>query len=82
MKQRIFNYTVLISKEKRLGTKDDCYTALVPVLGIATEADTLEEIQKEAKSLIRFHLDSLVDEGEDIPSESGDSFVTKFQMAV
>jgi len=82
MKKKIFNYTVLINKEKRLGTNDDCYVALVPLLGIATEADTLDAIQKDIRSLIQFHLESLVDEGGEIPFESGESFVTKLQMAV
>lgn len=69
MKQRITNYTVIINKEKRCGTKLTCFSALVPILGIATEADTLEEVQLEVKKLIQFHLDSLAEEGEKIPVE-------------
>ena len=53
MKQNIANYTVVINKEKRTGTKKTCYTAFVPTLGIATDADTLEEVQKEIQSLIQ-----------------------------
>ncbi|MBI2443193.1 MAG: type II toxin-antitoxin system HicB family antitoxin [Candidatus Levybacteria bacterium] len=79
MKQNVANYTVIIQKEKRMGTKIPCYTAIVPVLGIATEADTLEQIQTSVQSLIAFHIESLVDEGEEVPVESGEPFITRFE---
>ncbi len=79
MKQNIANYTVVIEKEKRLGTNEICYSAVVPILGIATEADTLEQVQKDIQSLVQFHIESLSEEGEDIPVESGQSFITKIQ---
>ncbi len=82
MKQKIYNYTVLINKEKRLGTQDECYTLLVPILGVATESDTLDDVQKDARSLIRFHLEALASEDGEIPVESRDSFVTKLELAV
>lgn len=77
MKQRIANYTVIIEKEKRTGTNQFCYTAFVPMLGIATEANTIEKSEKAATALIKFHLESLVQEGEEIPVETENSFVTK-----
>lgn len=79
MKKNFANYTILINKEKRLGTNEDCYVALVPVLGIATDADSLEQVQKEIESLVKFHIECLADEGQEIPLESLGSFVTKFQ---
>ena len=45
-----------------MGTKKECFFAYVPVLGIATDADTLEQVQKEIKSLIEFHLQCLAEE--------------------
>ncbi len=68
MKQQIADYTVVIEKQKRLGTNQLCYTAFVPTLGIATDADTLKEVKKEVQSLIQFHIDCLAKEGEGIPS--------------
>lgn len=59
MKQKVANYTVIIEKEIRTGTKKACYSAYVPLLGIATEADTIEDVQEEVKSLIGFHLQCL-----------------------
>ncbi|HUD44853.1 MAG TPA: type II toxin-antitoxin system HicB family antitoxin [Patescibacteria group bacterium] len=79
MKQNIANYTVVIEKEKRLGTKKDCYSAFVPILGIATDSDTLEQVQKDITSLVQFHIESLAEEGEEIPIESGQSFITKIE---
>ena len=82
MKQKLANYTVLINKEKRSGTDDVCYSAIVPILGIAADADTLEEAQKEIESLIAFHIDSLVEEGEEVPVENEKSFITKLQTVL
>ncbi|PIR80144.1 MAG: hypothetical protein COU25_01550 [Candidatus Levybacteria bacterium CG10_big_fil_rev_8_21_14_0_10_35_13] len=76
MKQNITNYTVIIEKEKRTGTNKDCYAAFVPALGIATEADTLEQVKNDIKALVQFHIESLSEEGSEIPVESGKSFVT------
>lgn len=80
MKQQVANYTVVIEKQKRLGTNRDCYVAYVPVLGIATDADKLEEVEREIKSLIQFHLDSLAEEGEEIPLETEPTFITRSQV--
>ena len=82
MKQQVTDYTVIIEKQKRLGTNKDCYMAYVPTLGIATDADTLDKIEKEIKSLIQFHLESLVEEGEEIPVEPEQTFVTKSQVSI
>ena len=77
MKQNIANYTVVIDKEKRTGTNKDCYTALVPALGIATEAHTLKQVKKDIKELVQFHVECLSEEGSEVPVESEESFVTK-----
>jgi len=80
MKQKIANYTVVINKEKRTGTDQTCYGAFVPTFGIATDADTLEEIQKEVQSLIQFHLDSLAQEGEQIQIEDNNILVMRSEV--
>lgn len=79
MKQQVTNYTVIIEKQKRIGTNKTCYSALVPALGVATEGDTLEEAQKNIKALVDFHLQSLAEEGEEVPVESSPSLVTRFE---
>lgn len=82
MKQRIANYTVVIEKQKRIGTNKSCYMSYVPILGIATEADTIEQAEKEIKSLIQFHIESLSQEGEEIPLETGEAFITRLQASL
>lgn len=82
MKKRVANYTVIIEKQKRMGTNKPCYTASVPILGIATDADTIEEVEKNIKSLIQFHLESLTEEGEEIPTETNSSFVTRYEVSL
>lgn len=79
MKKQIANYTVIIKKENRTGTKKACYSAYVPSLEVATEADTLEQVQKDIKSLVEFHLECLAKEGEEIPFESKHPLVTTFE---
>ncbi len=80
MKQQIANYTIIIEKEKRTGTEKTCYTAFVPLLGIAAEADTVEKAQIAIQSLIQFHIESLAMEGLDIPVQTKDAFVTKSEV--
>lgn len=84
MKQKVLDYskkslayTVVIEKEQRTGTKNACYSAYVPLLGIGTEADTIEKAQEEIKKLVEFHLESLTEEGQEIPVEKGSSIITK-----
>lgn len=77
MKQKVLDYTVVIEKEVRSGTKIPCYTAYVPVLGIATEADTLDLVKKAIQEMMKFHLESLADEGEEIPVQKESSIITK-----
>lgn len=82
MKQRVANYTVVIEKEYRSGTKKTCYSAYVPVLGVATDADSLESAQEAIKKLVEFHLESLAQEGEPIPVEKTPSIVTRFEAII
>lgn len=77
MKQKIANYTVVIEKGKRTGTSKFCYTAFVPTLGIAVDADSLEQVKKETQSLIEFHLDSLAQENREISIESEYPLITR-----
>ncbi|MCR4277677.1 MAG: type II toxin-antitoxin system HicB family antitoxin [Candidatus Berkelbacteria bacterium] len=79
MKAKATSYTTVINREKRLGTEDVCYTAYVPVLGVATEANTADEAQKAIEKLVNFHLESLTEEGTEVPIESPGSLVTTFR---
>jgi predicted RNase H-like HicB family nuclease len=56
--KKYFEYRILITPDVRSGSKTSCYTAMVPVLGIATDGDTVEQAFGNAKTLIEFHLES------------------------
>lgn len=62
---RQFSYRILLRKEPEGG-----YTVIVPSLpGCVTYGDTIEEAIKMAKEAIEVYLESLVEHGEEIPTE-------------
>ncbi len=79
MKAKVTNYTTVINREKRLGSEEVCYTAYVPVLGVATEANTVAEAKKAIQSLVNFHLEALAEEGVEVPVEESRPTVTTFR---
>lgn len=82
MQKTVANYTVIIEKEKRTGINKSCYTAFVPALDIATESDSIEQVQEDIQSLVQFHLESLAEENEEIPVETTSTFVTKIEASL
>ena len=86
MKQRIkkyLEYRIFITSDTRIGTRERCYTAFVPLLGIATSGDTIENALANAKGLIVFHLESLRKEKKSLPFEkSVEEFVTTARIAI
>ena len=62
---RVLNYKILLRKESEGG-----YTVLVPTLpGCVTYGKTIEIAIAMAKEAIELYLESLKDNGEDIPTE-------------
>ena len=60
-------YRILLRKEPEGG-----YTVLVPTLpGCITFGETIEEAIKMAKEAIELYLESIIGNGEDIPTEEG-----------
>ena len=60
-------YRILLRKEPEGG-----YTVLVPALpGCITFGETIEEAIKMAKEAIELYLESMIENGEDIPTEEG-----------
>lgn len=81
--KKYLEYRIVITPDIRTGSRERCFTALVPMLGIATSADTVDEVFANAKGLIIFHLESLRREGKPLPLEdiSGE-FITTARVAV
>lgn len=81
--KKYLEYKILITPDTRIGSRKRCLTAYVPVLGIATSGDTVEETFINAKELIAFHLESLHKEGRPFPLEdTGNEFVATARIAV
>ncbi len=65
-------YNVIIMPDRRTGTGELCYSVQCPSLGLADEGETIEEAIENIKKLIAFHLQSLAEEGEEVPQEETD----------
>lgn len=86
MKQQAKNYLeyrIVITPDVRTGSRRACFTAFIPVLGIAADGDTVEEARENAKNLIAFHIESLKKEGEILPVEMvANEFITTARVPV
>ena len=76
-------YRILITPDTRVGSREQCFTAFVPALDIATSGDSVEEAFRNIKEMIAFHLECLKKEGEPLPVEhlSAD-FITTARVVV
>jgi predicted RNase H-like HicB family nuclease len=61
---RAYRYTVLFEHAPEGGN-----VATIPVLGIATQGETLQETRTMARDAIRALIESLSKDGEEIPTE-------------
>lgn len=83
MEKHIFNYRIVIVPDERTGANKPCYTAYVPVLGIATDGDTVEEVLANVKDAISLYVNSLLEDGEEIPYEPvGEEFITTAHIEI
>ena len=80
--KKVLEYRIFITPDIRTGTNKKCFTAYVPVLGIATEGDSVEKARVSAEKLIAFHLESLRKEGKPPPKEIGADFITTARVPV
>lgn len=68
MEKNILNYRVIIEPEK-MGKKT-VYNAYCPTLGVADWGSSINEAIKHIQSLIKFHIESLLEEGIEVPREN------------
>ena len=61
----MLRYTVLLYPEPETGG----YSVLVPVLGVATHAKTIDEGLTRAREVVVFQIGALKAEGDDVPTE-------------
>lgn len=63
---KILNYTVLMTPDETGG-----YVVTCPALpGLVTEGDTLEEARAMAADAIRGYVESLIEDGEPVPTDN------------
>jgi len=70
MQTQILNYRIIIEPEKQ-GRKT-VYNAYCPTLGVADWGDSLEDAMKNIQSLIKFHIESLLEDKKLIPVDNLD----------
>ena len=61
MQKKVLNYRIIIEPEKR--GKKVVYNAYCPTLGLADYADSIDQAIKNIESLIKFHIESLLEDG-------------------
>jgi len=81
MQKVVRNYRIIIKPDIYPDTNKGCYSAFVPTLGLADYGDSVEEAVTNIGALIRFHLESLANEGKEIPvDEPEKELVTELQV--
>jgi predicted RNase H-like HicB family nuclease len=68
MQTKVMNYRIIIDSEKT--GRNTVFNAYCPILGIADYGDSIDEAIKNIKSLIKFHVESLLQEGLEVPLEN------------
>lgn len=68
MEKKLLNYRVVVEKEN-VGKNKYIYNAYCPALGIADYGNTIDLAIKRITDLIQFHIESLIQEGHEIPVE-------------
>ncbi|OGD86141.1 hypothetical protein A2Z23_03415 [Candidatus Curtissbacteria bacterium RBG_16_39_7] len=83
MEKTVRNYRIIIKPDSYPDTKKGCYTALCPTLGLADYGNTIDEALKNISALIKFHLECLVDEGKEIPTDNPEKeLITTTQVSL
>lgn len=68
MQKQVLNYRIIIEPEK-VGKKI-AYNAYCETLGLADYGYSVDEAIKNIKSLIKFHIECLLEDGVEVPTEN------------
>lgn len=69
MESKVLNYRIIVEKEKTEEGKY-VYNAYCATLGIADFGKTIDQAIQRITSLIKFHIESLIQEGHKVPLEN------------
>lgn len=70
MQTQVLNYRIIIEPEK-MGRKT-VYNAYCPTLGVADWGSSVEEAIKNIQSLIKFHIECLLEDKTEVPVDNLD----------
>lgn len=83
METKVLNYRIIIEKDRRIGTKKQCYVASCPTLGVVDDGDTVEEALKNIKEAIELYVECLIEEGKSIPKDNlEESIITQTSICI
>ena len=68
METKVLNYRVIVKPDKQTGTGKPGYTAFCPTLGVADDADTIEQAIKNVRAAIKAYVNSLVADKLPVPA--------------
>lgn len=80
MQKQILNYRIIIEPEK-MGKKT-VYNAYCPTLGIADWGNSVDEAIKRIQSLMKFHVECLLEEKQEVPVENEQEIVTRTKISI
>ena len=82
LKQRVFDYSVIIRPDRRTGTNERCFGAYCPTLDVYSEGDTVEEALQHIKSAIELKLLVLAEDRQALPTEPEATLLTKTSVTM
>lgn len=81
MQKQVLNYRIIIEPEK-MGRKT-AYNAYCPTLGLADYGYSVDETIKNIKSLIKFHIECLIEDGQEVPTENtNEEIITSTKVSI
>ncbi|MFH1244578.1 MAG: type II toxin-antitoxin system HicB family antitoxin, partial [bacterium] len=76
----ILNYRVVVEPDERTGSNKPCFVAYCPTLGVADDGDTIDEALGNIREAIEVYVESLIEDGEEVPVDKTNSVMTLMQI--
>ena len=80
MQTQILNYRIIIEPEKQ-GRKT-VYNAYCPTLGVADWGNTVDQAIERIQSLMKFHIECLLEEKQEVPVENEQEILTRAKISI
>lgn len=81
MQKQVLNYRIIIEPEK-MG-KEMTYNAYCPTLNLADYGYSIDEAVKNIRSLIKFHIECLLEDGQEVPEENtNEEIITSTKVSI